>query len=106
MDHLLNQYTAEEMLQIDFPQIRKIVTKAELLNYLLKRFVHSNLKQARIFHFKKENLTQKLQYYKDKGENYEQPDDFDILMKQKTLKEIEARHQNGKNSLEINLITN
>ena len=94
-DHLLNEYKFTEILQVDFPDIRRIITKVELLDYLLRRFVHSNLKDARIFNFKFQIREEKIKHYNKMEKEESLPIDFDAQMKQKTLKIVEQDQIKG-----------
>ena len=97
-EHLLDEYTIHEIIEIDFPDIHQIITKAELLDYLLRRFVHSNLKQARVFHFKFQILEQKIEYYKTMQEKDKLPQDFEKIMKEQTLDKIEKTPKKGRSN--------
>ena len=93
--HLRDDYTIEEILQVDFPDFRRILSKAEVLDYLLRRFVHSNLQQARVFHFKFQIRQQKAEYYTHMNQNDSLPEDFEQTMKRQTLEVVEGDTNQG-----------
>lgn len=102
---LHSEYTIEEFLQVDFPNIYKVVTKAELLNYMLKRFVHSNLKHARYSHFKHKALMRKVQYYEEKeGQPQISEEELQKFTKKETMEEIESGKGKGEKSYRSYLV--
>ena len=91
----MDEYHLEEILQVDFPDLRRIITKVELLDYLLKRFVHSSLKEARVFNFKYHIREQKIQFYNKMEKTDSIPTNFEKIMKDQTLAEFEKKTSKG-----------
>ena len=93
-EHLRDVYTIDEMLFLDFPDPRSIFTKTQLLDFFLRRFVHSNLKHARYAHFKSKNSNTKVKHYNDK--ELKNDPEYEQKMKNETIKELEKEIDDGR----------
>ena len=58
--------------------------------------MHSSLKQARVFNFKYQLRDQKAEFYDQMKKDEPIPQDFDKVMKDQTLKEVDLKRKKGK----------